>query len=216
MNAAVATTCGCLLFDMDGVLVDSNGAIEKSWATWAAKHALDEAEVMRNIHGRKAIEVIRHFLPEGDHRAEWDDLIAMESRFNEHVVPFDGARELLTALTAAPWGIVTSAPRKLAEERIARIGGDVTPKTLVCAEDVTEGKPSPAPFLLAAQQLGVAADACVVVEDSDSGIASGKAAGMRVIAINNAPAPADWHIPHISDITVTSLPLPHIALRIGR
>ena len=55
-----------ILFDMDGVLVDSNPAIEASWQVWADKHDLDFAAVKARIHGRKAVEVIRHFLPDAD------------------------------------------------------------------------------------------------------------------------------------------------------
>ena len=94
----------------------------------------------------------------------------------------DGAQTLLDRLAAARWAIVTSCPRSLAHRLLERAGLRFPPH-LICADDVVAGKPAPDGYLLAAERLGVRPERCLVVEDSGTGIAAGRAAAMDVVAV---------------------------------
>jgi len=89
----------------------------------------------------------------------------------------------LSALEPAKWAVVTSAPTELAKTRM-EAAGIPQPSVLIAAEDVMTGKPSPDGFLLAASRLGVAAEDCLAVEDSEAGIAAAEAAGCTVLVIS--------------------------------
>jgi sugar-phosphatase len=124
------------------------------------------------IVGRKAAVIMRE---------EMDDL--------EGIEPIAGVAAFLAGLPADRWAVVTSAPRELARRRIAAAGLAVPP-LLVAAEDVTQGKPAPDCFLLAAAQLGVRASDCLVFEDAMAGIAAAEAAGASVLVITATHAHA--------------------------
>ena len=105
-------------------------------------------------------------------------------------MPF--ARELLNALDGRgrPWAVVTSGGDRIAHARITTTGLPL-PRVLVTADDVSEGKPHPAPYLLGAERMRVPPERCVVVEDSASGVRSGLDAGMPVVAVASTVAPTD-------------------------
>lgn len=94
----------------------------------------------------------------------------------------EGAAELLSGLPDGRWAVVTSCPRRLALELIARAELPA-PALLVSADDVLRGKPAPDPYAAAVRWLGATADECVAIEDSAGGIASARAAGVDVIAV---------------------------------
>lgn len=94
----------------------------------------------------------------------------------------EGAREALGVLAATPWAIVTSCSRPLAAELLRRAKLP-QPPVLVSAEDVARQKPSPEGYLRAAELLGIAPQRCVVFEDSGSGLAAARAAGMRAVSV---------------------------------
>jgi sugar-phosphatase len=181
-----------LLFDMDGVLINSIPAVERVWGRWAVEHGFDPEETVRRAHGRPSIATLRDLLPEGDTEAENRVIERCEIEDLEGVVPLPGARELLAALPADAWAIVTSCTRKLAEVRL-KAAGLPRPAHFVTSSDITHGKPHPEPYLMGAARLGFAAQECLVVEDAPAGIESGKAAGARVIAFQTtAPDAALW------------------------
>lgn len=187
-----------MLFDLDGVLVDSTPAVARVWAGWARQHGFDPDEVVRQAHGKPSIATIRELLPEGDHQAENREVERCEIADVEGVVPLPGAMELLRALPMERWAIVTSCTRELANVRIAAAGLP-KPKYLITSNDVQNGKPAPEPYLKGSQILGLPARECVVLEDAPAGILAGKAAGARVLALRTtAPevelreAGADW------------------------
>ncbi|WP_300529675.1 HAD-IA family hydrolase [Maricaulis sp.] len=185
-----------ILFDMDGVLVDSNPAIEASWQLWAGKHGLDFAEVKARIHGRKAVEVVRHFLPGADIEAVWAELIEQEMASAHLTIPIPGIATILSALQREEWAVVTSAPLELAQARMTA-AGHPQPVAWVTARDVERGKPAPDGFLMGAEKLGVAPADCLVIEDAGPGIAAARAAGMRAIYIHaqsETPAGTTAHI----------------------
>jgi len=174
--------CEVVLFDLDGVLVDSSQCITRHWQEWADRHSLDIDEIMQVAHGLRSGDTMRLVAPHLDIEAEERQYMAMEETDHEGVTAIDGARQVLARLPAESWAIVTSGSARLARGRLAYVGLPV-PNVLVTAEDVKDGKPSPEPYLLGAKRLGVPFDKCVVIEDAPAGIQAGKSAGMRVVGI---------------------------------
>jgi mannitol-1-/sugar-/sorbitol-6-phosphatase len=200
--------CNAILFDMDGVLVDSTPAVARVWTGWALEHGLVPEEVVRQAHGRPSLATIRELLPDGDHLAENRKVERREIEDIEDVVALPGALGLLQAIPQSLWTIVTSATRPLAEVRL-RAAGLPVPRHLVTASDLQRGKPFPDPYLKGAEMLSIAPSKCIVVEDASSGVRSGKAAGARVLALCTTAkesellnAGADWIA---GDLTAISL-----------
>jgi sugar-phosphatase len=200
--------CGAVLFDMDGVLVDSTPAVARVWTVWARKHGFDPDEVVRQAHGRPSLATIIELLPYGDHDAEDRDVERLEIEDLADVVALPGALHLLQAIPQELWAVVTSASRALAEVRL-RAAGLPMPKHLVTASDLERGKPFPDPYLKGAEVLGMAAADCVVMEDAPSGVRSGKAAGARVLALRTTSkgeelltAGADWIADDLSALSL--------------
>jgi len=204
--------CRGVLFDLDGVLVDSTPAVARVWAWWARKHGFDPDKTVREAHGKPSIATIRELLPTADHEAENREVERREIEDVEGVIPLPGALQLLGALPPDRWAIVTSCTRRLAEVRIAAARLP-KPKYLVTSNDVRRGKPDPEPYRKAAQILAVPAEECVVVEDAPAGIRAGKAAGARVVALRTTAreaelgdAGADWIVNDCSELSVDPPP----------
>lgn len=200
-------SCSALLFDMDGVLIDSTPAVTRVWRRWAVKHRFDPEEVITHAHGRPSISTIREYLPNADHDAENREVERQEIEDLDGVIALPGVLQLLASLPPDRWAIVTSCTRDLAKVRI-RAAGLPLPKLFLTATDVTNGKPHPEPYLKAAQGLGFPPEHCVVVEDVPAGIRSGKSAGMRVIALQTTvsdaalqTAGADWILDSCASIS---------------
>lgn len=200
--------CEGLLFDLDGVLVDSNAAIERVWSKWAVAHGYDPVETVRRAHGRPSLDTLRELMPDGDYETENRVVLQAEIDDIEGVVAIPGAREFLNSLPANRWGIVTSCSRPLAEVRL-RAAGLPTPYRMQTSDDIARGKPDPEPYLKGAALLGFPPNRCVVFEDAPAGVLSGKAAGALVIALPTAipeieleDAGADWIISGYGDISV--------------
>lgn len=172
-----------VLLDMDGTIVNSIKSAERVWAAWARRHGLDVDAFLPTIHGVQSVETIRRLaLPGVDAETEALAITRAEIEQAEGTAAIGGAGAFLDALSGMRWAVVTSAPRALALSRIAAAGLPAPP-LLIAAEDVTHGKPAPDCFLLAAERLGVAADRCLVVEDSPAGILSGERAGGALLVI---------------------------------
>jgi sugar-phosphatase len=178
-----------ILFDMDGVLMDSTPSVERVWRVWALAHGLDRESVAAQAHGRRSIETIRAVAPELDAQKENVVVEQMEIDDKEGVTALPGAAELLANLPDDQFAIVTSATRPLAVARLGYAGLSV-PRHMITAEDVVHGKPSPEPFLKGAALLGFALADCLVFEDTPAGIASARAADMQAIALQTT-YPAD-------------------------
>lgn len=204
----VELTCDGLLFDLDGVLVDSNAAIERVWSKWALAHGYDPAEIVRLAHGRPSLDTLRELMPDGDYETENRVVLQAEIDDTEGVVAIPGARDLLNSLPWNRWAIVTSCSGPLAKVRL-KAAGLPTPYRLQTSDDIGRGKPDPEPYLKGAALLGFPPNRCLVFEDAPAGVRSGKAAGALVIALPTAiPEPeleeagADWIISGYSDVAV--------------
>lgn len=198
--------CAALLFDMDGVLIDSTPAVARVWHRWAVEHGFDPQEVVARAHGRPSLTTVREYLPNSDHQAENREVERREIEDIQGIVPLPGSLDLLASLPADRWTIVTSCTRALAEVRIQAAGLPL-PKKLITSNDITHGKPHPDPYLKGAAVLGFPATECIVLEDVPAGIRSGKAAGARVIAFTTTVAEsvlrdagADWVLKNCGDI----------------
>ncbi len=177
-------TCDGLLFDLDGVLIDSTPAILHHWTYWADMHQLDIRAIMQISHGMRTIETMRQIAPHLDVEKEAREFTAREVAETHGVVAIAGANELLRELPDDAWAIVTSASLDLAKARLTRAGLPI-PKTMVTADQVLRGKPDPEPYLLGAKRLDLSVDQCVVIEDAPAGIIAGRRAGMRVIGVQS-------------------------------
>ncbi|MGA1988861.1 MAG: HAD family hydrolase [Candidatus Sulfotelmatobacter sp.] len=198
--------CAALLFDMDGVLINSTPAVARVWRRWAIEHGFNPEEVVARAHGRPSLTTVREYLPHADHEAENREVERREIEDLEGVIPLPGALDLLASLPDDRWTIVTSCTRPLAEVRI-RAAGLPLPKKLITSNDITNGKPHPDPYLKGASVLGFPAADCIVLEDVPAGVRSGKAAGARVIAFKTTvqepvlrEAGADWILNNCADI----------------
>ncbi|HEX4246435.1 MAG TPA: HAD-IA family hydrolase [Pseudonocardia sp.] len=180
-----------VLLDMDGTLVDSDAAVERAWRAWAHEYQLDPEAVLSIAIGVPAISTVRRLWPAwSEERVQADTLrqLDRECRDLVDVVPTAGAHRLLGTLAELrlPWAVVTSADTRLARARLGH--ADIHPPLLITVDDVTVGKPDPQGYLMAASQLGVDPAGCLVVEDSDAGIAAGRAAGATVASLKGRPA----------------------------
>ena len=174
--------CAAILFDLDGVLVDSTRSVERQWRIWAREHGIDEEKVVAIAHGVRAVEVIRTIAPELNAEAEVVKLEALEAADHAGVAVMPGAIELIHAIPDGRWGVVTSGRRNLAAARL-QLAGIPRPPAMVTASDVTKGKPHPEPYLKGAELLGVNPAECLVIEDAPAGIESAHSGGMKVIAL---------------------------------
>jgi len=199
-----------LLFDLDGVLINSTPTVARVWRRWAIEHGFNPDEVVARAHGRPSLTTVREYLPNADHQAENREVERREIADLEGVVPLPGALDLLSSLPEDRWTIVTSCTRPLAEVRI-KAAGLPLPRKLITSNDITHGKPNPEPFLKGASVLGVPASDCVVFEDVPAGVRAGKSAGARVIAFTTTvsepalkEAGATWILKNCADVHVTN------------
>lgn len=185
--------CDALLFDLDGVLINSTPAVARVWSKWALEHGFDPDAVVARAHGRPSLTTVRELLPNADHELENKEVERREIADLEGVVPLPGAVSLLTALPPDRWNIATSCTRPLAEARL-RAAGLPTPIHMITSSDVRNGKPHPEPYLKAAAALGFEAANCVVVEDAPAGVRSGRAAAARVLGFPTTVTPGELRI----------------------
>jgi sugar-phosphatase len=208
----IRVECLGVLFDLDGVLIDSNPAVDRVWSGWAIEHGFDPGEVIRKAHGRPSITTIREYISGESAEAENKEVERREIADLEGIVPLPGAMDLLRAIPKERWAIVTSGTYSLATARI-RVAGLPEPKNLITSSDIRRGKPDPEPYLKGAAKLGFEARDCVVLEDAGAGVRAGKAAGARVIGIRSPTASdaeltaagADWLVNGCADVVAENL-----------
>jgi mannitol-1-/sugar-/sorbitol-6-phosphatase len=181
--------CEAILFDLDGVLVDSTRQVDREWREWAARKGVDGDAIMAIAHGVRTIEVIRRVAPHLNADREAAAIENHEAHDQRGVVVMPGASKLIESIPNGRWGVVTSGSRLLARNRLKHCGLPV-PEVLVTSDDVRNGKPHPEPYLKGAERLGFVPEHCLVIEDAPAGIESARACGMRVIGMASTYAPA--------------------------
>ncbi len=177
-------SCSAILFDLDGVLVDSTRAVDREWREWAAKKGVDGDAIMAIAHGVRTVEVIRRVAPHLDAEAEANAIENHEASDHRGVTVMPGAIDLVRSIPVGRWGVVTSGSRLLAQSRLTYCGLPV-PEALVTSDDVTHGKPHPEPYLRGAELVGFSPAECLVIEDAPAGIQSACAAGTKVIGLTS-------------------------------
>jgi sugar-phosphatase len=184
-------TFAAVLFDMDGTLIDSIPVVIRSWLRWAKEEGVDPRR-LTGFHGVPARGVIAALLPPERVDGAFDRIEAIEIADTDGIAVLPGALDALAALTGEVerCAIATSCTRPLADARLAATGFPA-PGVVVTASDVSQGKPHPDPFLLAAARLGVDPADCLVVEDAPGGIEAGRAAGCATLAVSTTTAAAD-------------------------
>jgi sugar-phosphatase len=152
------------------------------------------------MHGVRAVETVKRFAPaRADIEAETRAITELEIADVADIQEIPGAAAFLASLPAGSWALVTSASRRLAEVRLAA-AGMALPPVMVCAEDVTQGKPAPDCFLAGARKLGVEIGDCLVFEDAHAGFAAAKAAGADAVAITATHRePLELGLPTLAD-----------------
>jgi mannitol-1-/sugar-/sorbitol-6-phosphatase len=173
-----------LLFDNDGVLVDSTAAVEASWRAFAGWYDLPAEDVLERVHGRRSRDVIAHYanrLPVPADEAFERYIEACIRDFAE-VDLLPGAADLVSMLPKRGWAVVTSGTKVVTRARWAAAGLP-DPPALITAEDVSAGKPEPDPYRTAAKRLQLDPADCLAVEDSPAGLASARAAGCKTLAL---------------------------------
>jgi len=212
-------SCSAILFDLDGVLVDSTRSVDREWRTWAQKKGVDGDAIMAIAHGVRTVEVIRRVAPHLDAEAEARKIEKHEAHDKEGVHVMPGAVALVHSIPDGRWGVVTSGSRLLASARL-RFCGLPVPKVLVTADDVAHGKPHPEPYLKGAGGLGFAPAECLVIEDAPAGIQSACTGGLRVIGITStyladALAQADAVVGKLEQIQVKSNGSAKLVVEVG-
>lgn len=194
-------TVDAVLFDLDGTLADSTGSVDRSWRKLADRLGIEFESMHGSYHGVPSRQTLQRLMA-GSTADEIDEvnswLADVEASDTEGVVAIPGAIEVLTSLPPERWAIVTSGTRRLATGRIAAAGLPM-PKELVTADDVSVGKPSPEPYIVAARRLGFEPKRCLVVEDAPAGVASGLASGAMVLGLRTTHV--ELGIPTVGDLT---------------
>jgi len=178
----IILTCEAVIFDLDGVLVDSADAIAHHWREWARRNDVDLEHLLRVAQGRRTLDTLAILAPQLDADQELARLARAESTDLFGVRPFPNALELVQSLGPEQWAVATSGTRAVAEARLTHVGLPI-PSVLVTADQIRRGKPDPEGFTTAARLLRKPAESCIVIEDSPPGVEAALAAGMRCVGV---------------------------------
>lgn len=185
-------SCAAILFDLDGVLVDSTRSVDRQWRLWAREVGIDPERVIEIAHGRRTIEVVRLLAPHLDAQPEVVRIERREAGDLEGVQVMPGSADLLSSIPDGRWCVVTSGTRYLAHSRLQHARLPI-PEVLISADDVTQGKPHPEPYLKGAELLGFTPADCLVIEDAPAGIEAAHAAGMKAIGLTSTYSLPELH-----------------------
>ena len=201
-----------VVFDLDGVLVDSDhiwhevreGLARERDGNWS-----DDAEAaMMGMSSTEWSRYMHDVVGLSDPPEEISDEVVrrMRQRYAEELPLIDGAADAVRRLAGSfRLAVASSANRALIDAVLAQAGLTRYFDATVSSEEVARGKPSPDVFLEAAHRLGASSDQCAVIEDSANGIRAAHAAGMRVIAIPNRRYPPAADAIALADVTLESI-----------
>ncbi|TCD69837.1 hypothetical protein EIP91_005914 [Steccherinum ochraceum] len=207
-----------ILFDMDGTLVDSTAGVVGAWHLFAESYPGFKVEdILSSAHGVRTEENLRTFCGITDEEKLKSEAVRFEQAIVESggdgIVRLPGVEAIIKELGPAAqdsnpcWAICTSATRAYAQQALSKCQIPV-PKVFVTADDVTEGKPKPRPYILGAEGCGVKDHArCLVVEDAPNGVISGKAAGCKTLGLVTShtreqieAVGPDWIVPNLASV----------------
>ena len=194
-----------VLFDCDGVLVESDASVDAAWSRWAVKYGFAPETVGDVVHGRRASDTVALLIDPGVHdpAQALADINAYEVESAASVTAIPGAISLAGAIEHGRWAVVTSGNRVLAAARLAAAGIPGA-AVVVTADDVTEGKPPPEGYRSAAAQIGLPPDQTVVLEDATAGVLAARAAGVSaVIGVGRRALESDADVV-VADLTAVS------------
>jgi sugar-phosphatase len=196
-----------VLFDMDGVLISSTAADERTWLRWARYHGMEGSFSLRATHGRRSIDTLRLLRPDLDMASEVLRIEEFDAEDQRGVVSLPGAERLIRSLPADAWAVVTSASEAIMKRRLDA-AGIAPPLHFISGDRVTHGKPNPEAYEQGARILGLSPSECLVVEDAPPGIEAGKAAGCPVLATltshgRDELAQADWIVPSLEQVSAS-------------
>jgi sugar-phosphatase len=197
-----------ILFDMDGVLINSIGSVVRCWQRWAAMYGVPDAAHYEVPHGKRAIDIVKLLRPDIDPQEGLRVIEDMEMEDMADLTVLPGVKALLEGLPPERWAIVTSATRRLLLGRLVAAGLPV-PERIISADMVERGKPDPEPYRRGAELLGFRPEECVVVEDAPSGVGAGVAAGCRVLGVLGTHSldelrKASWVVSSLEGLLVTA------------
>ena len=205
-----------VIFDVDGVLIDSYTPHYQSWREIAAEYGIDYTEEMfAKGFGRTSREIVAEqwnradLSPEQIHAIDDEKEAAYRRIVAVNFPAMPGARDLVAALHTAGFRVAvgSSGPPENVDLAIEKLGLAPFLDAKVTGRDVTRGKPDPQVFLIAAEKLGVPPERCAVVEDAPAGVAAAKAAGMACVGFPSTGrtpsdvAAADLTIHSLADLT---------------
>ncbi|MCE7870534.1 HAD family phosphatase [bacterium CPR1] len=201
------------IFDMDGVLVDSHESHFAAWNELGRRHGVPfELPLFERTFGSHNAQILPVWLGREVSPEELENLAGekeelFRAHVREHIHPLPGARELVEALASSGFKLAvgSSGPRQNVELLLTGLGIRQHFDALVTGDDVTEGKPNPQVFSLAAEALGLPPARCLVVEDAPQGVEAGLAAGSLVVAVTSTRSASDLASAHRVVDSLTSL-----------
>lgn len=182
------------LFDLDGVLINSMPLHTRAWEVYLERLGLPASDIEARMHGKRNPELVRELiaadLPDEiifEHGAAKERLFRelMAEEIERYGIP--GLTEFLDRYRDVPKAVASNAERANIEFTLERLGLKPYFQAVVDGWEVDRPKPFPDLYLLAARRLGMAAEDCIVFEDSPVGAAAGKAAGMRTVGVETIP-----------------------------
>jgi beta-phosphoglucomutase-like phosphatase (HAD superfamily) len=202
-----------VLFDLDGVLVDTEPWWHEVRVAWAATHGqiwtMDDSRACMGLNSRDWSEVMRERtgVAEAPIAIERRIVAALVARYASQPVPLVADAPAAAARIASrmPVAIASSAHGAVIRAAIDSAGLASVFSTIVSSDDVARGKPAPDVYLEAARRLGVTPARCLVIEDSRNGVLAGRAAGARVILVPNASVPPGPGVAEMADAVIERL-----------
>ncbi len=212
MPRATERALRAVIFDMDGILVDTEGIWERVRRAFVADHGGRYHDgVTRDLMGMSAPEwsgYIRAKLgvPLTDAEINAGIVDGVSSAMRERLPLYPGAVETVRALAArVPVAVASSSNRSLIDLVVRESGLADVFATTVSSEEVARGKPAPDVYLRAAELLGFAPETCAAIEDSSNGLRAARAAGMFVVAVPNAEYPPTDESLALADVVVATI-----------